>query len=993
MRPWDAFAAVEADVRAMVADPRWQDLPVPVRAQAIASRTLVTPDGDRWLFGAHARWHLHDPADGRWHPAPPPRGARVRPAEHAAAVLPARVIPRGPDFAAEPGSTQAFVGPDVPDHLTEQIRVLVRAAGRRSELDFPLTAFGEIFAGDVPSTVAAVWGVVMWCAYAPAFDGNERLLTIFGEYLRRPLPGDEWVRWLPAPPLLDLVRLVAERQRAGRPRESLRLTAIMADAAHILLSDTRFRPRALALLTMVEPALSQPGLDERAARRDDESVRQAWLERCPARLARALLPETDPETHFAHTVYDLMDALSFTRDPARAAATLLADLSDSRGLLPGRLDHRLRHAYEELARAGLTGTSAAETTHPGGFEVLGPSQPLPGPPGALGARTGAWAPPRPPDATGAWAPPRPPDATGAWSQGGPTGSPGAPIGSPDGPTGSPDGPTGAWSPADSTGAWTPPDTTGSRRAGDSQSGEGGRGAGDGRGTVSPAEPGEATGVWTPPDATGVRAAGGGRGEAPAVPGEAPARPGAAPAGLDEATGAWTSADDADSTGAWTPGGPAATPGLPGGPAATPGLPGGPASDSGLPGTGARERHTEPPRHRPGSPEPYTGFPGPQTGTSQRHSGSPERHPGSPERHTGSPERHTGSSGPRTGPGPGFPAPYMGSTERHPEPHTGSSEPHVGSSWRHMGGPEPAGGPGQGGGLVHTGPDALDRSGHPAHPGADDRGARHTGDRDAQEAGERGIEKAHESDARESRERALRQDREHAFRQDHDRAPREDHEHALREDRERVSREDRERGGSGLFRRSGEHGRSGVPQTENTGRTGNGDAGGLAVPGSTGQGSTGQGSTGQGSTGQGSAAPGSAGPKQGAGAPNTDSRNTDAPNTGARNSETGGIGRARSAAGRLPQIVRGAPDGEGTRSGRLAAAVARRVLSRRPRQPVTSGFEIEPPDRATAAAVLGAAYAAGLAWQAVSGARVPERGFAGQAALVRRIVHERDDLPS
>ncbi|GAA2301190.1 hypothetical protein GCM10010149_57930 [Nonomuraea roseoviolacea subsp. roseoviolacea] len=760
VRPWDAFAAVEADVRAMVSDPRWQDLPVPVRAQAIASRTLVTPDGDRWLFGAHARWHLHDPADGRWHPAPPPRGARVRPAEHAAAVLPARVIPRGPDFAAEPGSTQAFVGPDVPDHLTEQVRVLVRAAGRRSELDFPLTAFGEIFAGDVPSTVAAVWGVVMWCAYAPAFDGNERLLTIFGEYLRRPLPGDEWVRWLPAPPLLDLVRLVAERQRAGRPRESLRLTAIMADTAHILLSDTRFRPRALALLTMVEPALSQPGLDERAARRDDESVRQAWLERCPARLARALLPETDPETHFAHTVYDLMDALSFTRDPARAAATLLADLSDSRGLLPGRLDHRLRHAYEELAGAGLTGTSAAETTHPDGFEVLGPSQPLPGPPGALGARTGAWAPPHPPDATGAR--------------------------TPDGPTG-PRSP-GSSSPADPTGAWTPTDWTGARKA---MSGPG-----------APADPGAATGAWTP-------------------------------------------ADDADSTGAWTPGGPAAA--------------------SGLPVTGAHERHPQP---HPGSPEPHTGQPD----------------------HARSPERSVGS----------------------PEPHTGLPEPHVGSPWRHTGGPDQAARR-----FGRTGPDALDRPDPPARPAANDRDASNTGQRDP--------------------------------------------------------REDRQRGGSGLFRRSGEHGRSGIPRTGSTGRTGNGDAGGSAAPEH---------------TGPGSADPANADPRKSAPGNAGASQHTGAGNTG-----TGGIARARSAAGRLPQIVRSASEGEGTRSGRLAAAVARRVLSRRPRQRVTSGFEIEPPDRATAAAVLGAAYAAGLAWQAVSGARVPERGFAGQAALVRRIVHERDDLPS
>lgn len=351
----------------MVSDPRWQGLSVPDRAHVLAARILVTPDGDRWLFGAHARWHLYDPADGRWHLAPPPRTARARQVGHPAAVLPDAVIPHGPDFHAEPGSTQAFIGPDVSADLTERLRVLLRASGRKSELDYPLTAFGDIFASDVPSTVAALWGTIMWCAYAPAFDGNERLITVFGEYLRRPLPGDEWVRWLPAPPLLDLVTLVTERARSGHSRAALRLAAVMADTAQILMSDIRFRPRALALLTMVEPVLRQPGLDDPLP--DDEAVRLAWLGRCPARLRRALLVETHPEAHFSHAVYDLAEALAFMADPSRATAAFLADLSDSRGMLPPRLDHRLRMAYEELERAGLTGTSAAETTAPDGFPV------------------------------------------------------------------------------------------------------------------------------------------------------------------------------------------------------------------------------------------------------------------------------------------------------------------------------------------------------------------------------------------------------------------------------------------------------------------------------------------------------------------------------------------------------------------------------------------------------------------------------------------------
>lgn len=441
VRPWDDFAAVEADVRVMVADARWQGLSAAARAHALAARAVVTPDGGRWLFGAHGRWYLHDPADGRWHLAAPPRAHRVRPTRRGALLPDPHMLPDAPDFTTVPCSTQAFIGPDVPADLTERVRVLLRANGRKSEHDYPLTAFDEIFAADVPSTVAAVWGTVMWCAYAPAFDGNERLITIFGEYLRRPLPGDDWVRWLPAPPLTALVTLFAERVRAAdlpaqpgettgtgrtdrettgaageatgggsgiwevtgalappsgdttgaytpgggitgtgaghpgagrtgasgtgtsgtgtsgtgtsgtgiRPRRAaLRLVALMADTAHILTADPRFAPRAHALLAMIEPLLAQPGLDDRAALAGDESVRRAWLARCPAHLARWVLAETDMGAAFRHTVYDLVESLSFTPDPPRAAASFLTDLPAAGRRLHGWLDHRIRYAYVEL---------------------------------------------------------------------------------------------------------------------------------------------------------------------------------------------------------------------------------------------------------------------------------------------------------------------------------------------------------------------------------------------------------------------------------------------------------------------------------------------------------------------------------------------------------------------------------------------------------------------------------------------------------------------
>ncbi|MFF5208399.1 hypothetical protein [Streptosporangium sp. NPDC000396] len=353
VRQWDSFDAIESDVRTMVVDPRWATLPLPARAQAIALRILVTPDGGHWLFGAHARWYRQDPADGRWHLTAPPADPGFRAAAHVVrttSMLMPYLVPGGPDFIADRGSVQGFVGPDVPPDITERVRdLVVSQRGRRRE-DFPLVGpFAEIFAEEVASPVAAVWGTLMWCAYAPAFDGNEVLLSMFGEFLARPLPGDEWVRWLPPTSLNDLAALYGERVRAGHPEAGLRLVALMADTAGAIRSDPRFRPRASALLAMVDPVLRRTGPDSSVAHLGDDAVRQAWLSRCPPHVT---LPDSSPAEHFQHALYDLVQALGFLvpkgADPRAVAASLLAaDLSAlapraADGLYPW-LDPELRH--------------------------------------------------------------------------------------------------------------------------------------------------------------------------------------------------------------------------------------------------------------------------------------------------------------------------------------------------------------------------------------------------------------------------------------------------------------------------------------------------------------------------------------------------------------------------------------------------------------------------------------------------------------------------
>lgn len=333
VRHWDGFDAIERDMRALVADPRWATLPPIARAEAVTSRVLATPDGGRWLFGAHGRWYREDPADGRWHLTAPPAdpnlraGARVA---RAPSLVPPQLVPSIHDLNADRGSVQGFVGPDVPYEITERLRDLVISQRGRRVADFPLTGpFTEFFAGEVPSPVAAIWGTLMWCAYAPAFDGNEVLLSMFGEFLARPLPGDEWVRWLPPASLADLVALYGERVRAGHPEAGLRLVGLMADTAATIRYDARFRPRANALLAMVDPLLRRTGPDPSIAHYGDDAVRQAWLSRCPPNVT---LPDASPGEHFQHAVYDLVGTLGFLvpkgAEPRAVAASLLAaDLS------------------------------------------------------------------------------------------------------------------------------------------------------------------------------------------------------------------------------------------------------------------------------------------------------------------------------------------------------------------------------------------------------------------------------------------------------------------------------------------------------------------------------------------------------------------------------------------------------------------------------------------------------------------------------------------
>ena len=79
----------------------------------------------------------------------------------------------------------------------------------------------------------------------------------------------------------DLVALYGERVRAGHPEAAFRLVALMADTADAVRDDPRFRRRADALLTMLDPLLRRIAQDHSVAHHGDDAVRRAWLSRCP----------------------------------------------------------------------------------------------------------------------------------------------------------------------------------------------------------------------------------------------------------------------------------------------------------------------------------------------------------------------------------------------------------------------------------------------------------------------------------------------------------------------------------------------------------------------------------------------------------------------------------------------------------------------------------------------------------------------------------------
>ncbi|MUN35031.1 AAA family ATPase [Actinomadura litoris] len=365
----DPFAEAERDTRAMVSAAWWPSAPPQQRQHAIGGRVLVLPDGTWWLFGAWARWYRLHPSDGQWYLCPPPRTPAVRmaarPGQGVAQVpnLPPHVVPAGPDFSFAPPAGLPFFGHGFATELTARVRATVESAAALAAPEYP--HWWSQFTPETPSTVAVAWGVMLWCASAPAFDArlDAQMLDLWKPYRAKPLPDVDGPRWLTPPALETLVGLYSERLRASRVDAAVVVLRTMWAVASALRDDPRFQTRADALLAILGTTLSNPTVDYGALPYGDQALVQQWLTRCPPNLVPALRNESSPGDNFRHAFYTLSEAIAdLSGDPADpayveprlvAAALLAADLEvvrkDMAGSIVPWLDPEIRYTVQAVS--------------------------------------------------------------------------------------------------------------------------------------------------------------------------------------------------------------------------------------------------------------------------------------------------------------------------------------------------------------------------------------------------------------------------------------------------------------------------------------------------------------------------------------------------------------------------------------------------------------------------------------------------------------------
>ncbi|MGI5330873.1 hypothetical protein [Actinomadura nitritigenes] len=342
----DLFAAVEGNVRELVASPWWRTAQPQDRAGQIAARMLWGA-GEWWLFGAWGRWYRCG-LDGAWHPCPPPPDVADRrvavPAPRGAGTppVPPQLYPTGPDLSAGRVAPLGFLGP-VPD--TAVVARISQAITTALAVDPQQFAQRDpMFQPGTPSTIAAAWGALLWCAGSPAVLTEHPLIESFIPFLTT---SADQLHWMMPPDFGTLAGYYIHRLGAGDGGGAAHIARVMYEVAAGLQADPRFRPGADALAAVTAASLRMVNQDMATVRYGPEAIVQEWRRRCPAEFATPMVRDTAPGEYLRLALYDLEEIVhgltgprpvpgGRSHDEVRRAgiAVLAADLQAAPGALP-----------------------------------------------------------------------------------------------------------------------------------------------------------------------------------------------------------------------------------------------------------------------------------------------------------------------------------------------------------------------------------------------------------------------------------------------------------------------------------------------------------------------------------------------------------------------------------------------------------------------------------------------------------------------------------
>ncbi|MGK5557938.1 hypothetical protein ACSNOI_40670, partial [Actinomadura kijaniata] len=339
----DLFTAVEGNVRELVASPWWRSAPPPQRAEQVRAR-MLWGSGEWWLFGAWGRWYRCG-LDGAWHPCPPPgdpaerRAAAPAPPGAGTPPVPPQLLPTGPDLAAGRMAPLGFLGPLPDTGVVARVSQAITTALAVNPAQFAQQ--DPMFQPGTPSTVAAAWGALLWCAGSPVALTDHPLIESFVPFLTTPA---DRLHWMMPPDFSTLAGYYINRLGAGDGGGAAHVARVMYEVAVGLQGDQRFRPGADALAAVTATSLRYVHQDMATVRYGPAAVLQEWRRRCPPELAAPMLRDTSPGEYLLLALYDLQQIVAGLTGAAFGGA--LAQV-------PGRGHDRVRHAGLAVLAADL----------------------------------------------------------------------------------------------------------------------------------------------------------------------------------------------------------------------------------------------------------------------------------------------------------------------------------------------------------------------------------------------------------------------------------------------------------------------------------------------------------------------------------------------------------------------------------------------------------------------------------------------------------------